>query len=257
MRNIENYKKRFYLLMESEMGDVKPLISEDIFSSLIGKLARTARKFVSMSEDDIMNAFRTTESALGKEIDDLVSNVMKSKKLADIETLEAKLVQIFDPSGMNPKMAQEQTKKFLNGFAKSKNKTGWGQIRNEVSENPKPFSSGSDDAFTSGAKTWANSGVGDVSRFSKANFSVGTNYQTKEAFNKIMAQELDKFKNLYGKQGFTDINQFFTLISSRGFEGYGIKNFRDFLRKNIENVTSVNSATGNWQIKFKPSITPT
>jgi hypothetical protein len=131
-KSVENYKKRFYLLMESEMGDVKPLISEDIFSSFIGRLAKTARKLVLMSEGDIINAFRTTESALGKEIDDLVSNVMKTKKLADIETLEAKLVEIFDPSHKNPKMAQEQTEKFLNGFAKSKNKTGWGQIRDEV-----------------------------------------------------------------------------------------------------------------------------
>jgi hypothetical protein len=30
MGNIENYKQRFYNLMESTMGDVKPLISEQI-----------------------------------------------------------------------------------------------------------------------------------------------------------------------------------------------------------------------------------
>jgi len=30
MSNIENYKKRFFILMESEMGDVKPLISEQV-----------------------------------------------------------------------------------------------------------------------------------------------------------------------------------------------------------------------------------
>lgn len=29
MNNIEQYKKRFYNLMESEMGNVKPLINED------------------------------------------------------------------------------------------------------------------------------------------------------------------------------------------------------------------------------------
>jgi hypothetical protein len=29
MNNIEHYKKRFYNLMESEMGNVKPLINED------------------------------------------------------------------------------------------------------------------------------------------------------------------------------------------------------------------------------------
>ena len=29
MNNIEQYRKRFYMLMESEMGNVKPLISED------------------------------------------------------------------------------------------------------------------------------------------------------------------------------------------------------------------------------------
>jgi hypothetical protein len=28
MKNIENYKSRFFSLMESTMGDVKPLISE-------------------------------------------------------------------------------------------------------------------------------------------------------------------------------------------------------------------------------------
>lgn len=132
MRNIENYKKRFYLLMESEMGDVKPLISEDIVSSIAEKISGLFQKFVSMSEDDIMKAFRTTESALGKEIDDFVSNAIKSKRLADIELLEAKIVHKIDPYTVNPEFTKKQTKKLLDGFAKSKNKTKWGQIRDEV-----------------------------------------------------------------------------------------------------------------------------
>jgi len=35
MENIENYKNRFYNLMESSMGDVKPLINEESAGSAI------------------------------------------------------------------------------------------------------------------------------------------------------------------------------------------------------------------------------
>ena len=39
MNNIGNYKKRFFNLMESTMGDVKPLVNESTveFTDLIGK----------------------------------------------------------------------------------------------------------------------------------------------------------------------------------------------------------------------------
>lgn len=37
MKNIENYKTRFYTLMESTMGDVKPLISEEETSDVFEK----------------------------------------------------------------------------------------------------------------------------------------------------------------------------------------------------------------------------
>jgi hypothetical protein len=44
MKNIENYKRRFYTLMESTMGDVKPLISE----------APQYEEYVEPKEEDFM-----------------------------------------------------------------------------------------------------------------------------------------------------------------------------------------------------------
>jgi hypothetical protein len=37
MKNIEQYKRRFNMLIESSMGDVKPLINEQTTNELIGK----------------------------------------------------------------------------------------------------------------------------------------------------------------------------------------------------------------------------
>jgi hypothetical protein len=43
MNNIEQYRKRFNMLIESSMGDVKPLINEQTTNDLIGKTVNLYR----------------------------------------------------------------------------------------------------------------------------------------------------------------------------------------------------------------------
>ena len=54
MNNIEQYKERFYNLMESTMGDVKPLIGES-------KTKITKSHILKMSEDELKDVYGTLE----------------------------------------------------------------------------------------------------------------------------------------------------------------------------------------------------
>ena len=124
--------ENFVNLLNSKLGNIKPLVNEDAFTPFIGKLSRSSRKFAAQNEDDIIKAFNTTETALAKQIDDFVSAAVKSKSISDIQTLEAKIIAAIDPSSTNIAAAQEQTKKILNAFSKSRGKKNWAQIKSEV-----------------------------------------------------------------------------------------------------------------------------
>jgi hypothetical protein len=58
MNNIEQYKKRFYNLMESTMGDAKPLINEEEqsmdenWSKIVSSLVPTSPKQIKMKDGD-------------------------------------------------------------------------------------------------------------------------------------------------------------------------------------------------------------
>ena len=66
MRNINEYRKRFYNLMESTLGDVKPLISEQNEPSFMQSIKNLYRDFVEGGDVDynyIENSMTTKELA--------------------------------------------------------------------------------------------------------------------------------------------------------------------------------------------------
>jgi hypothetical protein len=237
-----------FIITEEEKNNIlgmykNTLLNEDIFSQFIGALSKFARKAITQSEDDLIKAFRTTEVALAKNIDDIVNLSLKSGKIDDIQTLEAKLIYAFDPSGTNPQMAQEQVKKFLNSYAKSKGNTGWKDIRSKA----QPSQSGSAaQSNTAGASTSAVRNMFSGQRVSNrwygwkpenidfSKFSVKLSF---DDLNKQIAEAI-KTKN-------------WSLVPRSGFEKFGITNFREYLQNNILQVNEVIPETGRWSVIFK------
>jgi hypothetical protein len=240
-----------FIITEEEKNNIlgmykNTLLNEDIFSQFIGALSKFARKAITQSEDDLIKAFRTTEVALAKNIDDIVNLSLKSGKIDDIQTLEAKLIHAFDPSGTNPQMAQEQVKKFLNSYAKSRGNTGWKDIRSKA----QPSQSGSAaQSNTAGASTSAVRNMFSGNRISNRSFGVDTEWSKFIEWDKILnAKNIDDYNKLIAKAIKTGD---YSHISSKGFERFGIDNFRDFLKNNITKVNEVIPETGRWSVIFK------
>jgi len=240
--SIDNKERQRILEMHEFEKNKSKLLLEDLFSGIIGKLARSARTLVTKNEDDIIKALRTTEVALSKDLDEIVSASVKNRNMSNIETLEAKLIHIFDPSGTQTAMAQEQTKKFLNAYAKSKNKTGWRQIRDEVSGNPQPkmaqtSSQAARDMFKGQRISNRWYGFTDPNYANGINWGVITNAKNMDDYNKVIAKAI--------KTGD------YSTISRGGFEKFGIPNFREYLQKNIAKINEVDPSTGRWSVNFK------
>jgi hypothetical protein len=138
-----------FLLNEEEKDNIRfiyeshgIILNED---SLFGTIARKAIAWAGKNEDDIIRLFKTSEVALSKSMDDIVSTAAKAKNIAQLDDLQAKLMHFYNPSGQAAgiELAKQNTVKFLNAYSKSKGKTSWREIRNEVSGvapqiNPKP-----------------------------------------------------------------------------------------------------------------------
>jgi hypothetical protein len=237
---LENSEKdRIKILYESH----GIILSED---SIFGTLARKALSFIGKNEDDIAKLFKTTEIALAKNLDDIVLTAAKSKALTQLDDIQIKLMHVFNPSGLadNVAEAQQKTKNFLNGYAKSKGKPSWGAIRDEVSGVvPKPQT-----ASSSSSSSAAATGVKDMlkgQRISNRSFndtqidwSKVTNAKNMEDYNKLIADAISNPEKL-------------KYISGGGFEKFGIPNFREYLRNNIASVNEVNPSTGRWSVIFK------
>lgn len=222
------------------------LVEGDIFSTFFGKMVRFARKAIMSSEDDLIKAFKTTESALAHNIDEIVESSIKSGNLQDIQNLESKLVHAFDPGGVNPQMAQEQTKKFLNSYAKSKGNSGWKDIRSKCQPNQ---SGAATQSSTAGASTGTIRNMFSGNRISNRSFGTDTKWFKYIEWDKIKgAKNIDDYNKIIAKAIKTGDYSF---ISSKGFEKFGIDNFRDFLKNNISKVNEVVPETGRWSVNFK------
>lgn len=243
-------KERIKLLYESK----GILLNED---GIVGLLARVARRLVGKNSDDIATAFRTTEVALAKSMDDIIIGARKSKSLTELRDIEIKLMHIFNPSGSEAtiKPAQENLKNFLNGYAKSKGKANWQVIRNEVVGEVKDDVLGGARqqaaAGSASAPIGANAnnmlskerisnrwyGFTDPSYVEKIDWSKVTNAKNMDAYNKFIAQAIKTGDYKY--------------ISAGGFEKFGITNLRDFLKNNIDKVNEVIPEIGRWSVLFK------
>jgi len=101
----------------------------------IGEFFRKISGIALKNEDDIFRAFKTNADGFGLSfIDDIVTKSTSTKNLQDIEILQRQLMHAFNPSGRseNVPSAMEKTKKILNGYAKSKGKNNFQEIKDEI-----------------------------------------------------------------------------------------------------------------------------
>jgi len=234
--------KKIIRLTESDLKlIIKRVINED---NVFGNIARKALSWAGKNEDDIANLFRTSEKVLAQSIDDIVGNAMKSKSISNLDDIQMKLMHYYNPSAIaeNIPKAQQQMKNFLNGYSKSKGKSNWGQIRNEVTGTPQPkAASASSQAVRDIMKGQRVSnrwyGFTDPNYSKYIDWHLVTNAKNMNDYNKVIAQAIKTGDYSY--------------ISSKGFEKFGIPNFRDYLKNNIAKVNEVDPSTGRWSVVFK------
>jgi hypothetical protein len=128
------------LLENIEKEEIKKLYeSHGIFllKEGIGDFFKKLFKIGVNSEDDIARAFKTNApefAGLGVYINNSISKSINANNLDDIVKLQKQLMQHFNPSGnpANVELAIEKTKQTLNGYAKSKGKNNFQEIKDEI-----------------------------------------------------------------------------------------------------------------------------
>jgi hypothetical protein len=240
-----------FLLNEEEIDNIRMMyesygiiLNED---SIFGIIARKAVAWAGKNEDDIIKLFKTTEVALAKSIDDIVGGAMKSKSLIQLDDLQAKLMHFYNPSGQEAgiQLAKQNTVKFLNAYSKSKGKTSWKEIRDEVSGVSKP----------QGAASSASAGASVPNMFSKQRISnrwygfTDPKYLEKIDWSKVSnAKNMNDYNKVIAKAIKTGD---YSYVSRGGFEKFGISDFRDYLKNNVSQVNEVVPETGRWSVTFK------
>jgi hypothetical protein len=243
----ESEKDRIRLLYESK----GIILSED---NILNSIARKALSWVGKNEDDIAMLFKTSERALAKSLDDIIEIASKRKSTTELDDIQMKLMHIYNPSELaeNIPQAQLKMKNFLNGYSKSKGKTKWTEIRDEVSGvTPKPQSQAkpnpdhvqvrqnpvgaifgnklSGNKISNGSFTNVIKDI-DPSKITNWGGSI-------DSYNKVIAKAI-KTGNYEG-------------VSRGGFEKFGITDFRNFLKNNIAKINEVVPETGRWSVNFK------
>lgn len=236
---IENEEReRIKFLYESK----GVILSEE---SIWGLIARAGRRLAGQSEDDLVKALKTTEVAIAKSLDDIVSNAMKAKNTTELDDLQKKLMHIYNPSGAaeGVQEAKNLVVKFLNGYSKSKGKKNWKEIRDEVS-GVQPTSSATPKGSTSSSFT--------------NNLMSGQRVSNRWYAWKPEYIDFTKFSNPH--MTFDELNKniarainggHWTIVPRAGFEKFGITNFREFLQNNISKVNDLDIHTGRWSVTFK------
>jgi|LakMenEpi03Aug12_release.lakeMendotaPanAssembly.Ray.scaffolds.fasta_scaffold97000_2 hypothetical protein len=240
-----------FLLNEEEIDNIRMMyesygiiLNEE---SIFGTIARKAVAWAGKNEDDIIKLFQTTEAALAKSIDDIVSASIKTRNLAQLDDLQAKLMHFYNPSGQEAgiQLAKQNTVKFLNAYSKSKGKTSWREIRDEVSGVSKP----------QGAAASGSAGSTTPNMFSKERISnrwygfTNPEYLEKIDWSKVSnAKNMDDYNKVIAKAIKTGD---YSYVSRGGFEKFGISDFRDYLKNNISKVNEVIPEIGRWSVVFK------
>ena len=118
MENINNYKKRFFNLMESTMGDVKPLIVEDEQSSELSNLNTilSQANLGQVSQEDVPELvsdcpiYAPNESAQG-----YLDQVKQAAENADLGTLKSELKKVSLAKDSN-KIQEQDVTNFMTVF---------------------------------------------------------------------------------------------------------------------------------------------
>ena len=92
MKNIENYKTRFYTLMESTMGDVKPLITEGLSEQMTGA-TRTNQVTGGTRTNQVTGATRTNQVTGATRTNE---EIKEDRKESMIEKIKRKLKGVSD-----------------------------------------------------------------------------------------------------------------------------------------------------------------
>lgn len=243
-----------YILESQEKERIKKLyeLKGLIFEQPWGEVARKVTNFLGKNEDDIATLLKTSEKTLATTIDDIVSSAIKSKNITYLDDLEAKLMHFYNRSNQqsNVAVAQQQSKTFLDGYAKSKGNQKWGEIRTSVSGGaPKP-----NPVQPTGAATSAVTNKLAGKRISNRSF--GPEYidftqmstvKNMDELNKVIAKALKTGDfNIVPRGGFDKLG-----IKATDFGGGG---FRQFLKDQIYNkgatINEVIPETGRWSINF-------
>lgn len=108
------------------------------------------------SEDDIARGFKTNSgqlAGLGTYINNSIIKSTKENNLDEIVKLQKQLMQYFNPSGnpANVELAIEKTKQTLNGYAKSKGKNNFQEIKDEITNKINKNKTGQQQVNKSGA----------------------------------------------------------------------------------------------------------
>jgi hypothetical protein len=233
------------LLNESEKDQIKLLYESKgilLFEDTIwGALAKKALSWIGKNEDDIALLFKTTEKTLAKSIDDIVEVATKAKSVEQLDDIQMKLMHFYNPSGaaQNIPKAQQQMKNFLNGFAKSKGKQNWTQIKDEVlgKVESQAASSVVKDMFKGQRVSNRWYGFYDPSYSKNIEWDKILNAKNMDDYNKLIAKAIQTGDYKY--------------LSRGGFEKFGISNFREYLQNNIATVNQVEPSVGRWSVIFK------
>ena len=101
MENINNYKKRFFNLMESTMGDVKPLIVEDEQSSGLSTLNSilSQANLGQVSQEDVPELVSDCPVyAPNQKLQGYLDQVKQAAESADLNTLKSELKKVISAS---------------------------------------------------------------------------------------------------------------------------------------------------------------
>lgn len=249
-----------FLLNKEEKNDIRLMyesygiiLNED---NPFGSIARKAIAWAGKNEDDIIKLFKTTEVALSKSIDDIVSAAAKSKSLSQLDDLQAKLMHFYNPSGQPAgiEVAKNNVVKFLNAYSKAKGKTNWKVIRDEISgSTPKPKPQSPTKPNPDYVQVRQNP-VGGIfgnklsgSRISNGSFTNAINHIDPSKITN-WGGSMDNYNKIIAKAIKTGDYQY---VSNGGFEKFGITKFRDFLKNNIAKINEVVPETGRWDVNFK------
>jgi hypothetical protein len=197
---------------------------------------------------------------------------IKAKNLSQIEELQARLMHIYNPSGMaeNIPAAQQKVRNFLNGYAKSKGKTNFKQMKDEIINPQQGAQQGrTSDSRPARGDDWAEIRTKQPGTAYGASWFTGKRIsnRTIESFlnpdskykinwveikNKGNGNTPEEWAAYYNKLIAKAIKSGdYSYISSKGFESVGITNLREYLKNNIERVIEIIPETGRWSVIFK------